>query len=103
MFNLYSERRASGDFAREYFCAVGKGVLLGWMCFWNGLWTEVKTMRLRMMTMGLALGACCLASVGSVAASAQMKMDEPMKMGATSPAKALDDLLSLYEHERWAW
>ena len=56
-------------------------------------------MRLRMMTMGLALGACCLASVGSVAASAQMKMDEPMKMGATSPAKALDDLLNLYEND----
>ena len=49
--------------------------------------------------MGLALGACCLASVGSVAASAQMKMDEPMKMGATSPAKALDDLLNLYEND----
>ena len=56
-------------------------------------------MRLKMMTMGLALGACCLASVGSVAASAQMKMDEPMKMGAASPAKALDDLLSLYEND----
>ncbi len=56
-------------------------------------------MRLRTMTMGLALGACCLASVGSVAATAQMKMDEPMKMDATSPAKALDALLSLYEEE----
>ncbi len=56
-------------------------------------------MRLKMMTMGLALGACCCLSVGSVTASAQMKMDEPMKMGSTTPAKALDDLLSLYENE----
>lgn len=56
-------------------------------------------MRLRKMTIGLALGACCLMSVGSVAANSQMKMDGPMKMGATSPAKSLDDLLSLYEHE----
>jgi hypothetical protein len=55
-------------------------------------------MRLRMMTMGLALSACCLMSVGPVA-RAQMKMDEPMKMGATSPAKALDDLLNLYEND----
>jgi hypothetical protein len=56
-------------------------------------------MRLKMMTMGLALGACCLVSVGSVTAGAQMKMDAPMKMGKVSPAKALDDLLSLYEGE----
>jgi hypothetical protein len=49
-----------------------------------------------MMTMGLALGACCVMSVGTVA-SAQMKMDAPMKMDGTSPAKALDDLLNLYE------
>jgi hypothetical protein len=56
-------------------------------------------MRLKMMTMGLALGACCLMGVGSAAASAQMKMDAPMKMGATSPAQALDALLSLYEEE----
>jgi hypothetical protein len=54
-------------------------------------------MRLRMMTMGLALCACCLVSVGSGSASAQMKMDAPMKMGKVSPAKALDDLLNLYE------
>jgi hypothetical protein len=63
-------------------------------------------MRLRMMTMGLALGACwalaagCTLSAGSMTAGAQMmKMDEPAKMGATSPAKALDALLSLYEQE----
>jgi len=56
-------------------------------------------MRLRMMTLGLALGACCLMSVGSVTTSAQMKMDEPMKMGKVSPAKALDDLLNLYEND----
>jgi uncharacterized damage-inducible protein DinB len=54
-------------------------------------------MRLQTMSMGLVLGACCLMSAGSVAASAQMKMDGPMKMGATSPAKALNDLLNLYE------
>jgi uncharacterized damage-inducible protein DinB len=57
-------------------------------------------MRLRMMTMGLALGACSFMSLSSATASAQMmKMDEPAKMGATSPAKALDDLLSVYEQE----
>jgi hypothetical protein len=57
-------------------------------------------MRLKMMTMGMVLGACCLVSVGSVTAGAQMmKMDGPMKMGKDSPAKALDDLLSLYEGE----
>ena len=55
-------------------------------------------MRLKTMSMGLVLGACCLMSAGSVA-SAQMKMDEPMKMGKVSPAKALDDLLSLNEGE----
>lgn len=55
-------------------------------------------MRLRMITTGLALGACCLMSVGT-AASAQMKMDAPMKMGAATPAKALDDLLTLYEND----
>lgn len=62
-------------------------------------------MSLKKMSMGLTLGACCLMGagclmgVGSVAASAQMKMDGPMKMAKTSPAKALDDLLSLYEGE----
>jgi hypothetical protein len=56
-------------------------------------------MRLKTISMGLVLGACCLMSAGSVAASAQMKMDGPMKMGKASPAKALDDLLSLYEGE----
>ena len=56
-------------------------------------------MRLKTISMGLVLGACCLISAGSVAASAQMKMDGPMKMGKASPAKALDDLLSLYEGE----
>ncbi len=56
-------------------------------------------MRLKRMMMGLALGACCLISVGSVAAGAQMKMDGAMTMSGTSPAKALDDLLSLYEND----
>jgi len=56
-------------------------------------------MRLKMMTMSLALGGCCLLGVGSVAANAQMKMDAPMTAGAASPAKALDDLLSLYEND----
>jgi hypothetical protein len=56
-------------------------------------------MRLKTISMGLVLGACCVMSAGSVAANAQMKMDEPMKMGKVSPAKALDDLLSLYEGE----
>ncbi len=56
-------------------------------------------MRIRMMTMGLALGACCLMGSGFVTAGAQMKMDGPMKMAATTPAKALDDLLSLYEND----
>jgi hypothetical protein len=54
-------------------------------------------MRLKVMTMGLALGACCLMSAGSAAANAQMKMDGPMTMEKTTPAKALDDLLNLYE------
>lgn len=56
-------------------------------------------MRLRMMTLGLALGVGCWMSMGSASASAQMKMDGPMKMASTSPAKALDELLSLYENE----
>ncbi len=56
-------------------------------------------MRLRMMTMGLALGACCLFSAGSAMTSAQMKMDGPMTMGATTPAKSLDALLGLYEDD----
>ncbi len=57
-------------------------------------------MRLRTLAMGLAMGACCVAGVGSMSAGAQMKMDAPMKMDETmSPAKALDQLLSLYEHE----
>jgi uncharacterized damage-inducible protein DinB len=54
-------------------------------------------MRLKAMSMGLVLGGCCLMSAGFVTAGAQMKMDGPMKMAATSPAKALDDLLNLYE------
>jgi len=54
-------------------------------------------MRLKTMSMGWVLGACCLMSAGSVAASAQMKMEGPMKMAKVSPAKALDDLLNLYE------
>jgi hypothetical protein len=33
------------------------------------------------------------------AGAQMMKMDTPAKMGATSPAKALDDLLNLYEHD----
>ncbi len=51
--------------------------------------------------MGWTLGACCLIGMGSITAAAQaMKgMDMSEHAGATSPAKALDDLLSLYEHE----
>ncbi|MGA7159230.1 MAG: DinB family protein [Acidobacteriaceae bacterium] len=58
-------------------------------------------MRLRTMAMGLAMGACCVMGASSATASAQMKMDAPMKMDSTtmSPAKALDQLLSLYEQE----
>ncbi|MGA8938559.1 MAG: DinB family protein [Acidobacteriaceae bacterium] len=58
-------------------------------------------MRLRMMSIGLAMGAVCLMSASTVTATAQMKMNAPMKMesGASSPAKALDQLLSAYEHE----
>jgi plastocyanin len=53
-----------------------------------------------MMTLGLAMGACCVAGMGSLTASAQMmKMDGPMTMSKASPAKALDELLSLYEGE----
>jgi uncharacterized damage-inducible protein DinB len=49
----------------------------------------------------MVLGACSLGS-GSVMAGAQMmRMDAPAKVGSgpVSPAKALDELLSLYEHE----
>jgi hypothetical protein len=56
-------------------------------------------MRLKTMSMGLVLGVCCLMSSGSVAASAQTKVDEPAKGEKVSPAKALDDLLNLYEGE----
>ena len=59
-------------------------------------------MRLKTMSMSFVLGACCLMGVGSVTARAQMKMDAPMKMGKGSPAKALDDLLSLGEGEMLA-
>jgi hypothetical protein len=68
--------------------------------------SEVKEMRIRMMTMGVVLSAgCimsngCMMSTGSTTASAQMQMGAPMSMaGKVSPAKALDDLLSLYEGE----
>ena len=56
-------------------------------------------MRLRMITMGWTLGACCLMGMGSMTAGAQMNMDAPMTMGKTSPAKALDALLSVYEQD----
>lgn len=54
-------------------------------------------MRLRTMAMGLAMGACCMMGVSS----AQAQMNEPMKMesGTMSPAKAMDQVLALYEHE----
>ncbi|MBW4037330.1 MAG: DinB family protein [Acidobacteria bacterium] len=55
-------------------------------------------MRVRMMVAAVALGAC------SVMAGAQMnmgKMDSGMKMasGQMAPSKALDDMLSMFEHE----
>ncbi len=56
-------------------------------------------MRLRTIVVGLALGACCLMSVGSRTAGAQAMKGMDMPAGATSPAKALDDLLSVYEHD----
>lgn len=56
-------------------------------------------MRLRTMVVMMALGAGML-GCGSITANAQMKMDMPMKAdGTMSPAKALDDMLSLYEQE----
>ena len=57
-------------------------------------------MRLRTMVVTIALGAGIL-SVNSMRAGAQMKMDMPAKpeMTAMSPAKALDEMLSLYEQE----
>lgn len=57
-------------------------------------------MRLGTMVVMIALGAGTL-GVGSLNTSAQMKMDMPAKaeMTAMSPAKALDEMLSLYEHE----
>lgn len=50
-------------------------------------------MRRRMVLAGVVLGAC------SMMAGAQMNMEMPAKttVGAMSPAKALDDLLNLYE------
>ena len=55
-------------------------------------------MRLRTMVGVMVLGAC---SVGAGSMSAQtMSMDMPAKAaGAMSPAKALDDMLSLYDGE----
>ena len=58
-------------------------------------------MRLQTMVGVVALSAC-LMSAGSMTAGAQtMSMDMPAKAatGAMSPAKALDDMLSLYEGE----
>lgn len=60
-------------------------------------------MRSNGMVAAMALGACSMAAglmiAGSMTAAAQMKMDAPMKAESTTPAKALDDLLSLYEHD----
>jgi uncharacterized damage-inducible protein DinB len=56
-------------------------------------------MRLKTMVAVMALGACC---AGASSMNAQvMSMDMPTKheAGAMSPAKALDDMLSLYEGE----
>jgi hypothetical protein len=53
------------------------------------------------MVAAMTLGACSLGA-GSMRASAQtITTDMPAKTaaGAMSPAKALDDMLSLYEHE----
>ncbi len=55
-------------------------------------------MRLRTMVGLMVLGACCVGA-GSMKAQ-MMSMDMPAKTaGAMSPAKALDDMLSLYEGE----
>lgn len=59
-------------------------------------------MRVRSMVAVAALGACL--GTGPVMAGAQMnmgKMDSSAKMatGQTAPSKALDDLLSMFEHE----
>ena len=57
-------------------------------------------MRLKMMAMGLAMGACCVLSMSPVTASAQaMKMEAKTDSGPVSPAKAVDELLNLFEHE----
>src|ERR1700679_928068 len=57
-------------------------------------------MRLRMMAMGLAMGACCAMGVGPVTAGAQMMaMKEKTDAGPVAPAKAVDELMNLFEHE----
>ena len=57
-------------------------------------------MRLRMMAMGLAMGACCVMVMSPVAAGAQaMTMMAKKDSGPGSPAKAADQLLNLFEHE----
>ena len=57
-------------------------------------------MRLKMMAMGLAMGACCVLSMSPVTAGAQaMKMEAKTDSGPVSPAKAVDELLDLFEHE----
>ena len=53
-------------------------------------------MRLKTMSRSLVLGACCAMSAGFVVAGAQTKVDATAKV---APAKALDDLLNLYEGE----
>jgi|ERR1700679_633900 hypothetical protein len=57
-------------------------------------------MRLRMMAMGLAMGACCAMGVGPVTAGAQMMaMKAKTDAGPVAPAKAVDELMNLFEHE----
>lgn len=57
-------------------------------------------MRLKMMAMGLAMGACGVLSMSSVTASAQaMQAMQAKTDGPVSPAKAADELLNLFEHE----
>jgi uncharacterized damage-inducible protein DinB len=50
-------------------------------------------MRLRSVMAALVLGACSMMAIG------QMNMPAKSGSSSTSPAKALDDMLSMFEHE----
>jgi hypothetical protein len=58
-------------------------------------------MRIRTMVVAMALGACTVTGGMMTAGAQAMKMDAPAKMGSgpVSPAKALDEMLNLFEHE----